>query len=75
MITSNNSMRKSNSQELYCPVIHQPVVTTEWQQLTIPGGQAIWGHCPTCRGWHVMLGPEGESRLNLAGQEVFSPAM
>jgi hypothetical protein len=75
MRTVNNSMGKSSNQELYCPVTNQPVVSNEWKKLAIPGGQAAWGHCPACWGWHVVLGPEVEPRLALAAQEVFSLAI
>jgi len=43
---------KNNS---YCPQTGKLVGKQDGQRFLLPGGQAIWWHCPACGGWHVIV--------------------
>jgi hypothetical protein len=74
MITSKMSLGKLNSYVLQCPIIHQPVKVNEWKQLSIPGGQATWWHCPECLNWHVLVGGGPEPYLSRPNHELCTVA-
>jgi len=39
----------------YCPQTGKLVANLGYQTFLLPDGQAIWWHCPACRGWHVIM--------------------
>jgi hypothetical protein len=40
---------------LHCPGSCQSVRADKKKQISVPGGQATWWHCPECLGWHVSI--------------------
>ena len=39
-----------------CPTLQQQVLRGgDFKGFAIPGGRAIWWHCPECQGWHVVI--------------------
>jgi len=48
----SQQLRKSDA---YCPQTGTWVGKQTGQKFLLPGGQAIWWHCPACGGWHVIV--------------------
>jgi hypothetical protein len=46
---------------IHCPVTCNQVAANASKQFPVPGGQAIWYHCPECLGWHVFVGEDKDA--------------
>ena len=56
-VNDGEIQRQSLNSTLCCPQIENPVANCDNQTFPVPGGQAIWWHCPACGGWHVVVQP------------------
>jgi hypothetical protein len=65
--------RQNHQLLIYCPVNCKQVMANDWEQISIPGGQATWWHCPECRGWHVVVGQDNPLRANSGSVEHTTP--
>jgi len=55
MVNSEKTHHQDFERILFCPQTRKKVKNNDFQILAVPGGQAIWWHCPACRGWHVIM--------------------
>jgi len=53
---SNYQQSEATSFMIHCPVSGKPVILKNHREsIDIPHGQAIWWHCPSCYGWHILI--------------------
>lgn len=73
MMSGKNSGLESGQYTRCCPINDKPVTVTPRQRHSILDGEAIWWHCPECRGWHLSLDAEKKSRPNTVPPLSFEP--
>jgi hypothetical protein len=52
---------------MHCPTTARQVVANDMKPYSIPGGQAIWWHCPACQGWHIQMTDDEDSDEEIFG--------